>query len=106
MCLGGHLALRASVRTYIPHPSASSSLHHSPFASPPHSTFPPPPPQLDPRLTASVCYFPTDIHTRTLGPYTAPNSSPAPPSPDSPHTLDLLARIRGEVSLIFGLKDT
>ncbi|AEO61321.1 hypothetical protein MYCTH_2135843 [Thermothelomyces thermophilus ATCC 42464] len=73
MCLGGHLALRAS---------------------------------LDPRITASVCYFPTDIHTRTLGPYTAPNSSATAPSPDSPHTIDQLSRIRGEVALIFGVKDT
>jgi carboxymethylenebutenolidase len=62
--------------------------------------------QLDPRITASVCYFPTDIHTRTLGPYTSPNSSPSPPSPSSTHTLDLLSLIRGEVSLIFGIKDT
>jgi carboxymethylenebutenolidase len=73
MCLGGHLALRAS---------------------------------LDPRITASVCYFPTDIHTRTLGPYTAANSSATAPSADSQHTLDQLGRIRGEVSLIFGVKDT
>ncbi|KAK3298044.1 Alpha/Beta hydrolase protein [Chaetomium fimeti] len=73
MCLGGHLALRAS---------------------------------LDPRITASVCYFPTDIHTRTLGPYTEANSSATAPSPDSLHTLDQLARIHGEVSLIFGVKDT
>lgn len=73
MCLGGHLALRAS---------------------------------LDPRITASVCYFPTDIHTRTLGPYTEANSSPTAPSEDSLHTLDQLRRIRGEVSLIFGVKDT
>ncbi|KAH6851312.1 Alpha/Beta hydrolase protein [Chaetomium sp. MPI-CAGE-AT-0009] len=73
MCLGGHLALRAS---------------------------------LDPRITASVCYFPTDIHTRTLGPHTEANSSATAPSPDSLHTLDQLSRIRGEVSLIFGVKDT
>ncbi|KAK3906444.1 Alpha/Beta hydrolase protein [Staphylotrichum tortipilum] len=73
MCLGGHLALRAS---------------------------------LDPRITASVCYFATDVHTRTLGPYTAPDSSVAAPSPDSPHTLDQLSRIRGEAALIFGLRDT
>lgn len=63
-------------------------------------------PQLDPRITASVCYFPTDIHTRTLGPYTAANSSATAPSADSQHTLDQLGRIRGEVSLIFGVKDT
>ncbi|KAH6620628.1 Alpha/Beta hydrolase protein [Chaetomium sp. MPI-SDFR-AT-0129] len=73
MCLGGHLALRAS---------------------------------LDTRITASVCYFPTDIHTRTLGPHNGPDSSPTPSSTNSPHTLDRLHQIRGEVSLIFGIKDT
>ncbi|KAK4101807.1 alpha/beta-hydrolase [Parathielavia hyrcaniae] len=67
---------------------------------------------LDPRITASVCYFPTDIHTRTLGPYTAPNSLPTSPSPTSNHTLDLLPRLRShrdascEVSLLFGVHDT
>ncbi|KAJ9129594.1 Alpha/beta-hydrolase, partial [Coniochaeta hoffmannii] len=35
---------------------------------------------LDPRITASVAYFPTDIHTRRLGPYPSPNPSPSPPS--------------------------
>ncbi|KAK4122523.1 alpha/beta-hydrolase [Parathielavia appendiculata] len=67
---------------------------------------------LDPRITASVCYFPTDIHTRTLGPYTSPNTSPSAPSSSSNHTLDLLPRLSShrshpcEVSLIFGIKDT
>lgn len=87
-----------------------------PTPLPPTTFHAPPPPrtntptrpslQLDPRITASVCYFPTDIHTRTLGPYTEANSSPTPPSEDSLHTLDQLRRIRGEVSLIFGVKDT
>ncbi len=62
--------------------------------------------QLDPRITASVCYFATDVHTRTLGPYTAPDSSATPPTPDSAHTIDQLSRIRGEAALIFGLRDT
>ncbi|KAJ9149272.1 Dienelactone hydrolase [Pleurostoma richardsiae] len=73
MCLGGHLALRAS---------------------------------LDSRISATVCFFPTDIHSRTLGPHTAANASPSPPSADSPHTLDRLASVRGEAALIFGIKDT
>lgn len=62
--------------------------------------------QLDPRISATVCYFATDVHSRTLGPHDAPNTSAAPPAADSPHTLDLLPRLRGEVSMIFGLKDT
>ncbi len=96
MCLGGHLALRAAVR--IPHLSSQVAIElhrltYSPF-------------QLDPRITASVCYFATDVHSRTLGPYPSANSSPDAPSPSSPHTLDLLSRLRGETALIFGLKDT
>ncbi|VUC21117.1 unnamed protein product, partial [Clonostachys rosea] len=31
---------------------------------------------LDPRITASVAYFATDIHSRTLGPHEARNTSP------------------------------
>jgi carboxymethylenebutenolidase len=74
MCLGGHLATRAS---------------------------------LDPRISACVSYFATDIHSRTLGPYTSANTSPDPPSPDSQHTLDRLADLRhAEVAMIFGVKDT
>ncbi|KAJ0107308.1 hypothetical protein N8I77_006552 [Diaporthe amygdali] len=73
MCLGGHLALRAS---------------------------------LDPRISATVCYFATDVHSRTLGPYDKPDLSATAPSPDSKHTIDLLGNLKGEVSLIFGLKDT
>ncbi|KAL2018769.1 hypothetical protein VTK56DRAFT_397 [Thermocarpiscus australiensis] len=73
MCLGGHLALRAS---------------------------------LDPRITAAVCYFATDVHTRTLGPHATADTSFDPPSADSKHTIDLLRHIRGEVAMIFGVRDT
>ncbi|KAL6855231.1 hypothetical protein ACO1O0_006370 [Amphichorda felina] len=79
MCLGGHLALRAT---------------------------------LDPRITACVSYFATDVHSRTLGPHpSGPNTSAESPSPDSNHTLDLLPRLRqggggSEVAMIFGIKDT
>ncbi|KAI1178254.1 dienelactone hydrolase [Nemania sp. FL0916] len=72
MCLGGHLALRAS---------------------------------LDPRIRACVAYFATDVHSRTLGPYDAANTSADSPA-DSAHTLDKLGEIRGEVAMIFGIKDT
>ncbi|KAK2612563.1 hypothetical protein QQS21_001501 [Conoideocrella luteorostrata] len=60
---------------------------------------------LDPRITASVAFFPTDIHCRTLGPYTSANTSSTPP-PSSNHTVDLFTRLKAEVSLIFGIKDT
>ncbi|KAG5962885.1 hypothetical protein E4U57_006704 [Claviceps arundinis] len=60
---------------------------------------------LDPRITATVAYFATDIHSRTLGPHPSANSSPTPP-PSSNHTLDLFANLKGELSLLFGLKDT
>ncbi|KAK7429270.1 hypothetical protein QQZ08_004280 [Neonectria magnoliae] len=60
---------------------------------------------LDPRITACVAYFATDIHSRTLGPYTAANTSSTPP-PNSNHTLDLFANFKGEVAMIFGIKDT
>ncbi|KLU81003.1 dienelactone hydrolase [Magnaporthiopsis poae ATCC 64411] len=77
MCLGGHLALRAS---------------------------------LDPRISACVNYFATDVHSRTLGPHTGPNTSSTAPSPDSNHTLDRLSRLTEgggcEVAMIFGIKDT
>ncbi|KAL8365276.1 hypothetical protein RB595_004198 [Gaeumannomyces hyphopodioides] len=76
MCLGGHLALRAS---------------------------------LDPRISACVNYFATDVHSRTLGPHSGPNTSGAAPSADSNHTLDRLPRLAGsgcEVAMIFGVKDT
>ncbi|KAG6304006.1 hypothetical protein E4U09_002274 [Claviceps aff. purpurea] len=60
---------------------------------------------LDPRITATVAYFATDIHSRTLGPHPSANSSHTPP-PSSNHTLDLFANLKGELSLLFGLKDT
>ncbi|KAK3944470.1 putative Carboxymethylenebutenolidase [Diplogelasinospora grovesii] len=72
MCLGGHLALRAS---------------------------------LDPRITASVCYFATDVHSRTLGPNNGAYTGHTP-SFTSSHTIDLLHKLKGEVSMIFGIKDT
>ncbi|KAI0156397.1 dienelactone hydrolase [Xylariaceae sp. FL1272] len=72
MCLGGHLALRAS---------------------------------LDPRISACVAYFATDVHSRTLGPYSEANSSAEAPA-NSNHTIDKLNEIKGEVAMIFGIKDT
>ncbi|KAK0752494.1 Alpha/Beta hydrolase protein [Schizothecium vesticola] len=64
---------------------------------------------LDPRITACVSYFATDIHSRTLGPYPTPNSSPTGP-PSSPHTLDLFPQFSTntttELALIFGVQDT
>lgn len=45
------------------------------------------------------------MHSRTLGPYTAANTSATAP-PDSSHTIDLLPQLKGEVSLLFGVKDT
>ncbi|EFQ29978.1 dienelactone hydrolase [Colletotrichum graminicola] len=73
MCLGGHLAVRAS---------------------------------LDKRITACVAYFATDIHSRTLGPHDAKNTSATPP-PGSAHTLDQFPTLaHAEVAMIFGCKDT
>lgn len=95
MCLGGHLAIRAAV----------SNLPPTPLTYPPHHLTHTLPNQLDPRITATTAYFPTDIHSRTLGPYTEPNTSATPP-PDSRHTLDNLRLLRGETSLIFGIRDT
>ncbi|KAF5971655.1 carboxymethylenebutenolidase [Fusarium coicis] len=60
---------------------------------------------LDPRISACVAYFATDIHSRTLGPYDAPNTSSTAP-PDSNHTIDLFNKFKGEVAMIFGVKDT
>ncbi|ROW10716.1 hypothetical protein VPNG_05107 [Cytospora leucostoma] len=60
---------------------------------------------LDPRITATVCYFATDVHSRTLGPYESANTSATAP-PNSNHTIDLFSKLKGEVSLIFGIKDT
>lgn len=45
------------------------------------------------------------MHSRTLGPHTAANTSATAP-PGSTHTLDLFAQLQGEVSLLFGVKDT
>ncbi|KAJ2902007.1 dienelactone hydrolase family protein [Zalerion maritima] len=73
MCLGGHLAVRAS---------------------------------LDPRITACVAYFATDIHKRSLGPHSIENTSASAPSPDSPHTMDNFKKLKAETAMIFGLKDT
>lgn len=87
MCLGGHLALRATVLP-IPLQQPDNLLTS---------------PKLDPRITACVSYFATDIHSRTLGPH----PSADPPSADSTHTLDLLPRLgTAEVAMIFGIKDT
>jgi len=52
-----------------------------------------------------VSYFATDIHSRTLGPHSAPDTSAAGPE-GSPHTLDRLAAARGELALLFGIADT
>ncbi|VBB83640.1 Putative Carboxymethylenebutenolidase [Podospora comata] len=60
---------------------------------------------LHPKISSTVCYFATDVHARTLGPNSGANTFSAAP-PDSNHTLDLLSRITGEVSMIFGIKDT
>ncbi|KAK6357014.1 hypothetical protein TWF718_001345 [Orbilia javanica] len=47
----------------------------------------------DTRVTASVCYFPTDIHSSSLGLGKQDNS------------LSVMTTIKGEVILIFGKKD-
>lgn len=53
-----------------------------------------------------MTYFATDVHTRTLGPHAGPHAAYDPPTPNSNHTIDRLADLKGEVSLIFGAKDT
>ncbi|EQK98918.1 hypothetical protein G6O67_002723 [Ophiocordyceps sinensis] len=60
---------------------------------------------LDARISACVAYFATDIHSRTLGPHSSPNESALAP-PGSAHTLDLFHSLRGEVAMMFGIKDT
>ncbi|KAI1256712.1 hypothetical protein MGN70_001837 [Eutypa lata] len=60
---------------------------------------------LDPRITACVAYFATDVHSRTLGPHSGADMSPETVA-GSHHTLDRLGEIKGEVAMIFGLKDT
>ncbi|KAI1381563.1 dienelactone hydrolase [Hypoxylon crocopeplum] len=72
MCLGGHLALRAS---------------------------------LDPRISGCVAYFATDVHSRTLGPYSKADMSAQGPE-NSNHTIDKLGEMKAEVAMIFGIKDT
>ncbi|KAK6341078.1 hypothetical protein TWF696_009385 [Orbilia brochopaga] len=47
----------------------------------------------DQRISASVCYFPTDIHSSTLG------------KGKNDDTISVMTTIRGEVVLIFGKKD-
>ncbi|KAI9901759.1 hypothetical protein N3K66_003576 [Trichothecium roseum] len=60
---------------------------------------------LDPRISACVSYFATDIHQRTLGPNSGPNNSPHAEQ-GSIHTLDKFNEFKGEVAMIFGVKDT
>ncbi|KAK7948353.1 carboxymethylenebutenolidase [Apiospora aurea] len=60
---------------------------------------------LDQRVNACVTYFATDVHSRTLGPYDAANTSVEAPA-NSNHTIDLLHKTKAEVGLIFGIKDT
>lgn len=52
-----------------------------------------------------MAYFATDVHTRTLGPYEAADSSADGPQ-GSNHTIDRLGEVRGEVAMLFGVKDT
>ncbi|KAF8708301.1 Dienelactone hydrolase family, partial [Rhizoctonia solani] len=87
MCLGGHLAFR--VCAFHLHPSKIVSLSaHIPNQA-----------AFDPRVLASVCFFATDIHSRTLG---------------KGKNDDSLARVeRGDLSdgrtelvMIFGKQDT
>ncbi|ATY64076.1 dienelactone hydrolase family [Cordyceps militaris] len=60
---------------------------------------------LDPRITACVSYFATDIHSRTLGPHAGANTAAEAPA-NSTHTLDLFSRFKGEAAMIFGVQDT
>ncbi|KAK6211970.1 hypothetical protein LQW54_005497 [Pestalotiopsis sp. IQ-011] len=60
---------------------------------------------LDPRVHACTAYFATDVHSRTLGPYESANTSATAPA-GSNHTIDKLGELKGEVAMIFGLKDT
>ncbi|ELU43121.1 dienelactone hydrolase [Rhizoctonia solani AG-1 IA] len=87
MCLGGHLAFR--VCAFHLHPSKIVSLSAQ---IPNQAAF-------DPRVLASVCFFATDVHSRTLG---------------KGKNDDSLARVeRGDLSdgrtelvMIFGKQDT
>ncbi|KAI2625282.1 dienelactone hydrolase [Hypomontagnella submonticulosa] len=60
---------------------------------------------LDPRISATVAFFATDIHSRTLGPYSAKDTSVEGPA-NSNHTIDKFNELKGEVAMIFGIKDT
>ncbi|XXG97744.1 hypothetical protein Hte_004054 [Hypoxylon texense] len=61
--------------------------------------------KLDPRISACVAYFATDVHSRTLGPYSAADTSAEGPA-GSNHTIDKFGEVKGEVAMIFGIKDT
>jgi carboxymethylenebutenolidase len=52
---------------------------------------------IDSRILANVCYFPTDIHSNTLG--------FKPRAREEKETLDLITNIQGESVLIFGKVD-
>ncbi|PKS06787.1 hypothetical protein jhhlp_006861 [Lomentospora prolificans] len=61
---------------------------------------------LDSRISAVVSYFATDIHSRSLGPHQARDTSPQT-LPSSNHTIDRLADLSSaEFAMIFGIKDT
>ncbi|KAH8194966.1 hypothetical protein TruAng_010868 [Truncatella angustata] len=60
---------------------------------------------LDSRVSACVTYFATDVHSRTLGPYESANTSATAPE-NSNHTIDKFSELKGEVAMIFGIKDT
>ncbi|KAM0815261.1 putative Dienelactone hydrolase [Seiridium cardinale] len=60
---------------------------------------------LDPRVSGCVAYFATDVHSRTLGPYESANTSATAPA-NSNHTIDKFSEVKGEVAMIFGIKDT
>lgn len=62
-------------------------------------------PQLDPRISACVAYFATDVHSRTLGPYESANTAYDAPA-NSNHTIDHFSKLKAEVAMIFGIKDT
>ncbi|KAL7624320.1 hypothetical protein AAE478_005881 [Parahypoxylon ruwenzoriense] len=61
--------------------------------------------KLDPRISGCVAFFATDVHCRTLGPHSGADMSAQGPE-SSNHTIDRLGEIKGEVAMIFGIKDT
>lgn len=81
------------------------SIPKRPVQSPKTSRTRQPPQQLDPRVSATVAYFATDVHTRTLGPHAAADASADGPR-GSNHTIDRLPEVRGEVAMLFGVRDT